>query len=447
LSNSSGDFHAKFHGVFREGLLLPQTQDRYNSAQVLASTEALAILLADVVSLAAPTINLANAWRSRWMSLVASTAFQTNIAIQPRAFTVMGCLAREDVDDDLLYQVLVALKSTINGYTDERDNELLVSIITALSKMMEKLPTTSRYGLQLFWLALAVVRFAPVALFNCSVLFLEAVLLNISASGDFKAGRMALTLLQGRTSLEDTADLLDAHYGIHFSIDSLHFAICATVGKGLTDSATRSTSLKVLKTFLEITSASGVEGNAFPDDMTCLPYLYLTVFRVTTSEEARSILWVSGIKTEASLPANLSSLVDLNAIKDKELLLTAAIGLIDFTYMPESARAHYLNSLNELVEARPAVMFHLCEPLFRVLEEVLLNSHDARTLHAAQKLFCTLGNNPESLDRVHMSQLLADELDDLGFEGLWSSARFSGSIADERVPVQFTEKLISAIVS
>ncbi len=44
---------------------------------------------------------------------MASTAFQNNPAIQPRAFTVMGCLAREEVDDDLLYQVLVALRNSI----------------------------------------------------------------------------------------------------------------------------------------------------------------------------------------------------------------------------------------------------------------------------------------------------------------------------------------------
>ena len=44
------------------------------------------------------------------MSLVTSSAFQLSPAIQTRSFVSLSILATSDVDDDLLYQMLVALK-------------------------------------------------------------------------------------------------------------------------------------------------------------------------------------------------------------------------------------------------------------------------------------------------------------------------------------------------
>ncbi|KAI8264080.1 Neurofibromin [Colletotrichum sp. SAR11_239] len=140
----------------RDGASMSTTQD---SGPSLAATENLAALLFEVCSVAAPSVDISNAWRSRWMSLVASTAFQNNPAIQPRAFAVMGCLAREEVDDDLLYQVLVALRNSVGRLGDDTNSDMLISIVTSLSKMMAKLPSASRYGLQLFWLAISLLRY------------------------------------------------------------------------------------------------------------------------------------------------------------------------------------------------------------------------------------------------------------------------------------------------
>ncbi|KAK2628011.1 hypothetical protein QTJ16_002657 [Diplocarpon rosae] len=113
----------------RDGVSVASLHD--SGTPSLVATEALAVLLAEVSTIAALTVEMSNAWRSRWMSLVASTAFQSNLAIQPRAFTVMGCLAREDVDDDLLYQVLVTLRSSIGRFMEENDSEMLIAIVTS----------------------------------------------------------------------------------------------------------------------------------------------------------------------------------------------------------------------------------------------------------------------------------------------------------------------------
>lgn len=343
----------------RDGVSISSMQD--TGIPALIATESLAVLLAEISTIAAPSTDMSNSWRSRWMSLVASTAFQSNPAIQPRAFTVMGCLAREDVDDDLLYQVLVALRSSIGRFTEENDSEMLIAIVTSLTKMMDKLPSASRYGMQMFWLALSLVRLVPIALFNCSALFLDAVLSNIATSGEFKGGRMVPTLLQGRVPLEDAALQLDEIYGIHFNIENFHFALCATLVKGLTDSVTKGTAIRVLSTFLEITSASVPQESRFPKDLSCMPYLGILMSRAMTPEEAKENLWLAGWASadDDVTSEDVLEMVDLQIVKDKELLLNAAIGIVDFHYLEDTVQNRALLWLNRIATKRPTVILHL----------------------------------------------------------------------------------------
>jgi neurofibromin 1 len=338
---------------------IPSVQD--SGIPALMATESLAIVLSETTTVAAPSVDMSNAWRSRWMSLVASTAFQSNPAIQPRAFTVMGCLAREDVDDDLLYQVLVALRSSIVRFMEDNDSEMLIAIVTSLTKMMDKLPSASRYGLQLFWLALSLVRLVPLGLYNCTTLFLESVLSNIATSGEFKGGRIVQILLQGRLPLEDAALQLDEIYGIHFNIENFHFAVCASLVKGLTDSVTKGTAVRVLSTFLETTSSSLPQGSRFPKDVSCLPYLGLLMSRAMTPEEAKDNLWLAGWTSarDESSSENVLDIVDLQVIKDKELLLNAAIGIVDFHYLEDTVQNRGLLWLNRVAARRPTVILHL----------------------------------------------------------------------------------------
>jgi neurofibromin 1 len=347
----------------RDGASISLSQE--TGSATLAATEAIAILLSEVSIVAAPTVDMSNAWRSRWMSLVASTAFQSNPAIQPRAFTVMGCLAREDVDDDLLYQVLVALRNSIGRFLDENDSEMLVAIVTSLTKMMDKLPTASRYGLQLFWLAVSLVRLVPLALFNCTALFLEAVLNNISTSGDFSNAKMVSVLLSGRTPLREVALELDEIYGIHFSHDHFHLAVCACLVKGLTENVTKATALRVLSTFLETATLSASEEYRFPDNISLLPYLALIMARATSSDEAKEILWLAGTTPSNSCsPDDLLNMIDLAVIGDKELLLYAAISIVDFRYLEDTVQYRCLLWLNKVAVRRPGVLVHLYDYFF-----------------------------------------------------------------------------------
>jgi neurofibromin 1 len=353
----------------RDGASISTNQE---AGPTLAATENLATILFETCSVAAPSVDMANAWRSRWMSLVASTAFQNNPAIQPRAFTVMGCLAREEVDDDLLYQVLVALRNSVGRFGEDSNSDMLVAIVTSLSKMMAKLSSASRYGLQLFWLAISLLRLVPSNLFNCTAMFLEAVLTNISTTGDMRGGgdKVVPYLLQGRHQLEEAALPLDEAYGIHFNSENFHYAACACLVRGLTDGVTKTTALRVLSTFLELTipskttTAGGATSRAERDihDLAASPYMALILARTASADELREHLWAAGINVSpAGLadPASLRAEQDLAQLKDKDLLLNTAIELVDFQYLEDAVQNRSLQWLNRIALGRPAVVMRL----------------------------------------------------------------------------------------
>jgi neurofibromin 1 len=341
----------------RDGASVSTAQD---SGSNLAATENLAAILFEICSTAAPSVDMGNVWRSRWMSLVASTAFQNNPAIQPRAFAVMGYLARDEVDDDLLYQVLVALRNSVSRFSDESSSEMLVAIITSLTKMMAKLPPTSRYGLQLFWLAISLVRLVPNNLFNCAAAFLEAVLSNIGTMGVVRGENMVSLLLQARLQLDEAALSLDENYGIHFTEENFHFAVCATLARGLTDTVTRLATMHVLSSLLEMTTQASEQAAQFPHAVRSSPYLNLILARALSPDELKETLWIAGVYSEAVDDLLSSKSVDsIQGLDENELVLASAIELVDFQYLEDSVQARRLQWLNELAKTRRSVIVPL----------------------------------------------------------------------------------------
>ncbi|KAI1381086.1 GTPase [Hypoxylon crocopeplum] len=429
----------------RDGTSISTTQE---TGPALSVIENLATLLFETCSVAAPSVDMANAWRSRWMSLVASTAFQNNPAIQPRAFTVMGCLAREEVDDDLLYQVLVALRNSVGRFGEDNGSDMLVAIVTSLSKMIAKLTAASRYGPQLFWLAMSLVRLVPASLFNCTALFLEAVLANIGTTSELRSSKMAPYLLQGRAQLEEATLPLDDAYGVHFTADSFHFAVCACLSRGLTDPTTKVPALRVLSTFLEMTTDSSADSSkSFSKEFYASPYLALIQARAITPEDLKECLWAAGIN-----PLNVAnlgptrSLRDMDGMKDKELLLNTAIELVDFQILDEAVQTHTLVWLNELATGRPAVVLHLCPTIASFLDEVLLHGQSASTLGSAHALLQTLSSNPKFTSALESNGVLSEILEDMGFEGLWRSSSFTHAQDPDKQCSILTEKLIELII-
>ncbi|RDA91312.1 hypothetical protein CP533_3012, partial [Ophiocordyceps camponoti-saundersi (nom. inval.)] len=327
------------------------TQDSLSS---LAATQSLVRLLMDTCVVAAPSVDMANAWRARWMSLVTSTAFQKNPAIQPRAFTAMGYLTCDEVDDDLLYQVLVALRNSLFRLADNGDGELLLAIVASLSRMVANLHC-SRYDVQLFWLAIYLVQLLPLGLFNCIGRLLEATMNNIAVKGNITGEKLVTLLMQSRIQLADAGQKLDDAYGVHFTEENFHFAVCAALVRGFKDSTTRTTAVRVFSSFMKAT----IQTVDCPDTSSgCVaygtPYLALTLARCGSKE-------LDGLGWTKDLPDGISSLVasrgmtNMASPGDRDLLLMAVIELLDFQYLEHEAQTRTLRWMAQLSKSRSTV--------------------------------------------------------------------------------------------
>lgn len=380
------------------------------------------------------------------MSLVASTAFQSNPAIQSRAFSVMGCLAREDVDDDLLYQVLVALRNALSRFLESGDYEMLTSIVTSLTKMMENLSPSSRYLLQLFWLAISLVRVGSGLVFNCSAALLESTLRTINASGEFKNNRMVPVLLQGRLPVDEATSAIDELYGLQFNHESFHIAVAATLSKGLQDPSTKPSALRTLATFLEIVAANVPENSRWGPDLPVPPYLGMVFTRATTIGEMKDILWVIGVALdvdetiETECYNKMGPLID--SMDEQSLLLNGVLGVIDFRTCEESIQKLTLSLFTVLGKRRPEVLFLLYDHLLDHLEDVLNMSHNPLLLKEASTLMCLTSANPNFTNRRNSKERLAELLDRCGLSGMWFSTSFKATKDLEKRCAGLTDKLI-----
>jgi neurofibromin 1 len=339
-------------------------QEQRSENATSTSMEQITTLLLDIIQVAAPTTDMANIWRARWMSLVASTAFQSNPAIQPRAFAVMGCLAREDVDDDLLYQVLVVLRNALTRFVESGDNEMLTSIITSLTKMMDNLSPTSRYLHQLFWVAVSLVRLGSGMVFNCSAALLEATLRTLAKSGEFKGNKMSQMLLQGKSSVEDYTLVIDELYGIKFAADNFHFAMASTLTKGLQSPSTKPAAISALTAFVEVGAANIPElpNLHWNGDVPILPYLAMVVARAANPSDVKELLWMIGLSVEESALEVWANIPRMDIVSERNLLLNGVLAIIDFKTCEEVIQKQALAFFTQMAKKRPEVLVLMYVP-------------------------------------------------------------------------------------
>ena len=240
------------------------------------------------------------------MSLVASTAFQFNPAIQPRAFVMLGYLGREEIDDDLLYQILVALRGALAIF-NESDPNLVTSIMMCLKNVVESLPNNSRYLLQLFWVAVAMVEIHTGPTFAMAVQFLQAVLRALDAGGFFTGESIADVLLVAREPIADVARQLDHLCGVNFDTH-FSFAVAGILMKGLRSNDVKDIIYDGLYTFLEIERKKYTRDMAIMEDghiieTSTLGYFVCLLPLAARKEMVHHLLKVAGL-TETFIYSN-----------------------------------------------------------------------------------------------------------------------------------------------
>ncbi|KAI9498079.1 hypothetical protein BDB00DRAFT_801050, partial [Zychaea mexicana] len=187
------------------------TTDTVESVDLYA-VEALVEHLIDGIQIVAPNTDILNAWKARWLSLACSLAFQFNPAVQPRALIVIGCLAREGIDDELIFQILNLLQHAVA----EAHFELAQGIIMCLRRIVCSVPRDSCYLLPLFWIALALVQVDYRPLYAATLELLAGVLHTLQEyrmidGGDRNPAKLLLSIRQG-----DITQEYDRELGVNF---------------------------------------------------------------------------------------------------------------------------------------------------------------------------------------------------------------------------------------
>lgn len=294
------------------------------------------------------------------MSLVTATAFQLSPAVQTRSFTALGGLIIQDVDDDFIYQILVALKSAL-GKASETHTMSVVSMLRCLCKLVPSMTEGSRFVPLLFWLAVALLQSSYFAFYNEATCLLRVTLERLEEEGMFKDETVSAALIDARELLYETAYQLDDMLRLSFET-SFSFSLAAIIFKGMRHTGLRDTAEAALRSLLGVTarshdSNSGVgNGNLSALRFDVLGYFVALIPVSTTPASYRQLLRECNVD-ETWLPeAGLSDLNSSNVpritpeflgINDSStaLLVTTFIGTMVGTAQGDDAETEICYSL------------------------------------------------------------------------------------------------------
>ncbi|KAI8085069.1 uncharacterized protein BX664DRAFT_266338 [Halteromyces radiatus] len=413
----------------------------------LASLENIVRLLLEVMTAGGLTTDISNAWRARWVGLVASTAFQFNPAIQPRSFVVLGCLAQEEVDDDLMYQILVAMRGALAIFNDTEPS-LITSIMMCLSNIIDSLPDDSQYLLPMFWLAIALVQMGHPATFSTATRFLQAVLRALDTRKLFAQRSVTDVMLDIRQPFADVALELDKETGVSFTTN-FSFAVAGILLKGVKHSEPRDLVFQCLTTFLEIECKHSMEQNMV---------------------EAGALGYFAGLLPFAAQDGALRELLRLAGIDDIDLdaleFGSAYVRLFDTLEIPNNTTALLLVStlmnilntsetdleriflysfLSEAAIAVPEVFSLIYEALLPKMNQIMISSQNHAMLDAVKNLLMNACMEP-IISNPTNRRSQRSYLDELGFSAL-SEPGFGSSTTNYLVHSKLASKLLDIITS
>ncbi|CAG8508989.1 2177_t:CDS:10 [Funneliformis mosseae] len=420
----------------------------------LASLEKIVQALLEVMVCGAGSIDMSNTWRARWMGLVASTAFQHNPAVQPRAFVTLGCLAREEVDDDLLYQILVALRGALLTFT-ENDCSLIISIVMCLTNIVENLPADCRYLQSLFWLAMALVQISHIPVFPSAINLLNVVLKALDVNNFFANEDIATVLLKARVPLESIAKSMDREAGVNY--DHFSFAVSAILLKGLKNPVTKTGTKDVLNAFLDIASKGVGDQSNNIINYRMLGYLAALLPVSAKNADMKELLWVCGIVDSEVDNSELGTTyykifekLDIPDNKTALLLISLMVAMLQ-TAEHEPERLFLYGFLAEAASALPQVFALVYDSLLPKMTQIINSSETIPILDSVQSILYTVISSETQFPSnrvVSRINQMPSYLEDIGFTNLMDCGSFQ-TITREKMKTNamLASELVDKIIS
>ena len=194
------------------------------------------------------------------MGLITSMVFQYSPAIQARGFIALGTLGTQDVDDDLMYQMLVAFKTALAA-SSETDTIVVVCMLRCTVKVVPALAHHSKYFDQLFWLAVALLQSSHFAFYIQATDLLRVTIEAAYRHGLFEDASVVDVMMRGRHHLDETLGQLDRLLGLSFE-SSFSYSLACVIFKGMRHSVLKTSAEAVLRVLLRVT----IETTDLPDD-------------------------------------------------------------------------------------------------------------------------------------------------------------------------------------
>ncbi|KAL7314719.1 hypothetical protein PS15m_006255 [Mucor circinelloides] len=393
----------------------------------LASLEVIVRLMLDATNYAAPNIDTANTWHARWMSLVTSMTFQFNPALQPRSFVILGCLAQEEIDDDLLFQILIVLRNEL-GRFDENNPYLVISILMCLTNIIDNLSANSRYLKSLFWLAIAMVQMNHNSIFSYAVKLLHGVLRTLDSHKCFDTRSVEDTLMEARAPFSEISQEIDSAAGLSFTTQ-FSFAIAGVLLKGFSHSDARDTVFTCLTTFLEIETKSSLKPNMI--DANCLGYLCGLLPFAAKNDALKELLRLAGVNDIDVDDMNVSSptcsatiysiiwrAIDIPNNTTGILLVSFLVGMLSLAEN-EAERLFLYGFLSRAAISTPEVFALVYDSLIPKMNAIVVSSDNATLIDAVKDILITACSEPafSTTDRKSHQHIL---LERIGFSALVS---------------------------
>ncbi|KAI8994897.1 hypothetical protein BDB01DRAFT_714840 [Pilobolus umbonatus] len=386
----------------------------------LSSLEVIVRLMLDALNYAAPNSDCANTWRARWMSLVTSMTFRFNPALQPRAFVILGCLAQDEIDDDLLFQILVVLGNELTRF-DESNPNLVISILMCLTNIIDNLSPNSRYLKPLFWLAVLMIQMNHAMIFTYAVKLLHAVLRTLDNHNYFQDRSIEDLLMETRESFASIPQEIDKATGLSFD-QQFSFAITGSLMKGFRYADARETIFSCLSSFLEIESKNGTVPNMI--DSKSLGYLCGLLPFSAKNDTLVELLRLGGI-TDIDLE-NLSSPSEMYAVIWKcidipnnsigILLVSFLVGMLSLTEN-ETERLFLYGFLSRAAVSTPEVFALVYDSLIPKMNAIMVSSDNVTLMDSVKDILLTACFEPAFNlgERVTHQQVY---LESIGFSAL-----------------------------
>ncbi|KAI8141679.1 hypothetical protein BJV82DRAFT_714889 [Fennellomyces sp. T-0311] len=379
---------------------LETTTDAIDSVG-LYSVEQIVKHLIEGLEIMAPSSDILNAWKARWLSLASSLAFQFNPAIQPRALIEIGCLAQDAPDDDLIFQILNVLQRALaDGLF-----ELVLGAIMCLRNIVSGLDESSTYILPIFWIALALVQVDETTLFTASVELLSSVLRTLQErrmiGTNLSISQRLLSARHGQIVQEYDREL-GVNFEKHFS-----FAIATILLKhGLSDTemfqAVRSTLEDFLAPEINLSDTPGIPTTALGYAAALLP----DIISDGKLLERAGIMDTSNIISKLNIPDSTSQ------------LLFITILTIQLMSHDKPRKAKIYEFLNEAAQTMPDTFSIVYDVIVPKMNRALMNSSDLEFFDRIESLLITACSSfpIDSADRTKRKYRAA--LQEAGFTAL-----------------------------